>query len=88
MSEAIYCYDTASVRFAVYPQDNLRIVAEIEENPLRDLFGATGGGDTLLEAYLSNCEVINALALEKYRGAPGRPVLLATADFVLYQQAA
>lgn len=87
MSEAIYCYDTASVRFALYPQDKLRIVAQIEENPLRDLFGATGGGDTLLEAYLRNAEFINARALEKYRHAPDRPVLLASADFALRQSA-
>ncbi|MGR4870189.1 hypothetical protein ACIPRI_15160 [Variovorax sp. LARHSF232] len=82
MADAIYCFDTASVRFAVYP-DGKRIVAEIEENPLRDIFGARGGGDTLIDAYFEHAEQIDALALEKHRRAPGRPIVLAISDFRL-----
>ena len=42
MTEAIYCFDTASVRFAIHPEgpDGERCIVEIAEDPLRDLFGA------------------------------------------------
>jgi hypothetical protein len=83
MADAIYCFDTASVRFAVYP-DGRRIVAEIQENPLRDLFGARGGGDTLVDAYFEHADQIDALALKKHRAAPGRPIVLAISDFRLH----
>ena len=85
MTEAIYCFDTATVRFAIYPQgtDGERVVAEISEDPLRDLFGATGGGDTLVAAYQAHRTTIDALALERHREAPRHPVLLETHDFEL-----
>jgi hypothetical protein len=90
MSEAIYCFDTATVRFAIYPKGPAggRIVAEIGEDPLRDLFGATGGGDSLVQAYERHAAVINARALERYREAPCKPVLLETLDFELIGHAA
>jgi hypothetical protein len=36
MSEAIYCFDTAAVKFAIYPEGGTgpRIIAEIGEDPL------------------------------------------------------
>jgi hypothetical protein len=80
MSEAIYCFDTASVRFAIYP-DGVRFVAAISEDPLRDLFGASEGGESLVQAYLDNADIINATALERHRLSNGRPVALETADF-------
>lgn len=88
MSEAIFCFDTATVRFAIYPRGRQgpRIVAQIGEDPLRDLFGARGGGDTLVRAYEANAAMIDALALERYATAPGRPVLLETVDFQLSDQ--
>ncbi|MDM0084198.1 hypothetical protein QTI17_26705 [Variovorax sp. J31P179] len=83
MSEAIYCFDTATVRFAIYPEGPVgeRVIAEIAEDPLRDLFGASGGGDTLVEAYKANAAVIDACALEHHHAAPHHPVLLETRDF-------
>jgi len=81
MVEAIYCYDTASVRFAVY-QDGRRIVADIAEHALRDVFGARGGSDSLLESYRQNAEAIGAQALERHHAAPGARILLETADFI------
>ncbi|MDM0112495.1 hypothetical protein QTI66_10060 [Variovorax sp. J22R133] len=83
MSDAIYCFDTATVRFAVYPQGpgGTRVIAEIGEDPLRDLFGAEGAGDTLVDAYYENASVINALALKRHREAPEVTVLLETIDF-------
>ena len=90
MAEAIYCFDTASVRFAIYPEgpEGGRCIAEIGEDPLRDLFGASGGGDTLVHAYLMNADVINARALARQREAPGRPVSLGTTDFELSEAGA
>ena len=83
MTEAIYCFDTATVRFAIYPEgtEGDRVVAEISEDPLRDLFGATGGGDTLVAAYQAHRATIDALALERHHAAPRHPVLLETPDF-------
>ena len=83
MSDAIYCFDTATVRFAIYPQGPAgeRVVAEIGEDPLRDLFGAAGASDTLIDAYHANCEIINMLALERHQAVPGAPVRLETIDF-------
>jgi len=80
MSEAIYCFDTATVRFVVY-SEGCRCIAEIREDPLRDLFGACGGGDSLLQAYLCNAEAIDARALQRLHHAPGAEVVLETADF-------
>ncbi|HEY4080410.1 MAG TPA: hypothetical protein VGM81_06925 [Burkholderiaceae bacterium] len=81
--EAIHCFDTATVRFAIYPDgfDGPRILAEIEEDALRDLFGARGGGNTLVEACKLHFSLIEARAIERYRAVPSRPVMLAIADF-------
>lgn len=81
MVEAIYCYDVGSVRFAVY-EDGERIVADIGEYALRDVFGARGGSESLLEAYRQNAPAIGALALEKYHSAPGAQIVLGTVDFM------
>ena len=88
MTEAIYCFDTATVRFAIYPDGGARVVAEIKEDPLRDLFGARGGGDSLVAAYTRNAVFINERALERHRHAGGGPILLETGDFDLVVQEA
>lgn len=85
MAEAIYCFDTATVRFAIYPDSGARVVAEISEDPLRDLFGASGGGDSLVAAYARNAVLIDERALELHR-IGRRPVLLETHDFELTTQ--
>ncbi len=83
--EAIFCFDTATVRFAIYPDgfDGPRVIAQIGEFPLRDLFGANGGGDTLLAAYDQHAQTIDAMALRCYRAEPRKPIVLQTADFAL-----
>jgi len=83
MSDAIYCYDTATVRFAIYPHGSggNRVIAEIGEDPLRDLFGASGAGDSLVDAYHDNAEVINAIAIQRHGDMPERRVVLETIDF-------
>jgi len=85
MAEAIYCFDTATVRFAIYLESGARVVAEISEDPLRDLFGAGGGGDSLVAAYARNATLIDERALELHR-IGRRPVLLETHDFELTTQ--
>lgn len=80
MADAIYCYDTACVRFAIYDGE-LRIVAEITEYALRDVFGARGGADTLVETYQQHAPMICAKALERHRAAPGHPIVLEIVDF-------
>lgn len=82
MVEAIYCYDVASVRFAVYEESGERVIADIGEYALRDVFGARGGSDSLLDAYRQNAPAIGALALEKHRSSPGAPIVLGTVDFL------
>lgn len=85
LREAIFCFDTATVRFAVYPDgfDGARVIAQIGEHPLRDLFGAKGGGDTLVEAYGRHAQAIDAVAVAHYRADPMKPIVLQTADFAL-----
>lgn len=83
--EAIFCFDTATVRFAVYPDgiDGARVIAQIGEDPLRDLFGAKGGGDTLLAAYDRHADAIDALAVAHFRRNPQQAIVLHTKDFEL-----
>lgn len=90
MSAAIYWFDTATVRFAIYPEgaQGARVIAEIGENPLRDVFGARGGGDSLVTAYQAHSEMIDARAIERHRTAPGKPVRLEIDDFVTSDWAA
>jgi hypothetical protein len=81
--EAIYCYDLASVRFAIYPDgpDGARLLAEITEQALRYLFGARGDSDALLRAYAASATLIDAAAVRQYRAAPQSPIRLDVADF-------
>jgi hypothetical protein len=81
--EAIYCFDRRSVRFAIYPAgfDDSRVLAEISEDALRDLFGARGGPETLLRACALHFDIIEAIAVERYRRQPYRAVYLRTSDF-------
>lgn len=81
--EAIHCFDVATVRFAIYPDgyDGPRILAEISEDALRDLFGARGGGDSLVGACEANFDLIEAQALVRHRAAPLKAVKLCTSDF-------
>lgn len=83
--EAIFCFDTATVRFAIYPDgfDDPRILAQITESALRDHFGARGGGESLVGAYDRHSPEIDEKALRCYRREPGSFIVLQTADFDL-----
>ena len=81
--EAVHCFDTATVRFAIYPDglDGPRILGEITEDALRDLFGARGGPDSLLEACERHFELIAATAVIRHRLKPRQSIKLETMDF-------
>ena len=83
--DAVYCFDRASVLFAIHPEGagGPRLIAEISEDALRDLFGATGGGDSLVQALREHFDVIEQMALCHHRHQPSRPVVLCTQDFAL-----
>jgi hypothetical protein len=83
--DAIYCFDRASVLLAIYPEgsDGPRVVAQISEDALRDLFGARGGADSLVQACCDHFDSIGEVALEHYRHDPCKPVILETSDFAL-----
>lgn len=83
--DAIYCFDRASVLFAFYPNGNesSRHIGEISEDALRDLFGARGGGDSLINACSEHFDLIEKAALEQYQHRPDHPVALTVSDFEL-----
>ena len=81
--EGIYCFDTASVRFAIYPDgpDGARIIAQISEETLHDVFGTKNLGDRLLETCRTHFDAIGAAALKRFRSNPNRPINLTVEDF-------
>ncbi|MGJ7506834.1 hypothetical protein ACSFBL_05245 [Variovorax sp. GT1P44] len=81
--EAIHCPDTATVRFAIYPDgfDGPRIMARIADDALDEVFGAGNDETGLLDACEANFQAIESKALERYRASPYLPVTLAAADF-------
>ena len=84
-TDAIYCFDRASVLFPIFPdgRGGRRVIAEISEDALRDLFGAAGGGDSLVQACKEHFDVIEQTALHHYRHDPPRQVMLSTDHFSL-----
>ncbi|QFZ86156.1 hypothetical protein GFK26_27010 [Variovorax paradoxus] len=82
--EGIYCFDTACVRFAVYPEgrDGERIVAQISEDTLHDAFGAREIGDEMIDACKAHFDALAAAAIARYRTQPLQPVTLMSDDFV------
>ena len=80
--EAIYLFDRAAVRFAFYPEgiDGPRVLGEVSEDALRAVIGARGGVNTLLQAFHSNCELIERVAAEIHRSLPTRAIHLTAAD--------
>lgn len=82
-NDASFCLARASVLFAIYPRGTQghRVVAEISEDALRNVFGAQGGGDSLLNACRHHFDLIEEAALQRYRHESGRPVTLEARDF-------
>ncbi|MGJ7533535.1 MULTISPECIES: hypothetical protein [unclassified Variovorax] len=85
--EGIYCFDTASVRFAFYPEGpgGPRVVAQISEETLHDEFGAREVGDHLLETCRQHFHVIEPVAVARYQAGPHRSsITLTIDDFALH----
>ncbi len=84
--EGIYCFDTASVRFAFYPDgdDGARILGLISEQTLRDICGARdGSAESLMATCRGHFSLIRDKAIELYLADPSRAVVLTTVDFAL-----
>jgi hypothetical protein len=81
--EGIYCFDTATVRFAIYPDgpDGARIIAQISEETLHDVFGTRNLGDQLLDTCRTHFDDIGAAALKRYRANPNQAINLTVDDF-------
>ncbi|NVM91547.1 hypothetical protein [Variovorax sp. SG517] len=84
--EGIYCFDTASVRFAFYPDGPAgpRVLAQISEETLHDEFGVRAIGEQLLGACQEHFHTIEPAAVARYRARPGRAITLTIADFGLH----
>jgi len=86
--EGIYCFDTASVRFAFYPEGpgGPRVVAQISEETLHDEFGAREMGDGLLETCKRYFHVIEPVAIARYQAQAGQhgTITLTVDDFALH----
>ncbi|MDP9600289.1 hypothetical protein EJP69_06255 [Variovorax gossypii] len=83
--EGIYCFDTASVRFAFYPDGpgGPRAIAQISEETLHDEFGVREIGEHLLDACQEHFNAIEPAAVARYRATPGRAITLTIEDFGL-----
>ncbi len=81
--EATYLDETATVKFAVYPDgfDGPRILAEISADALRTRFCGHGQGSDMVLTYLHHSDMIDDQAVRRFRGAPSQPVLLDSHDF-------
>ncbi len=84
--EGIYCFDTASVRFAVYPEGprGPRVIAQVSEHALHDGFGARETGERLLDVCRKHYQVIEPAAVARYRAARRSPLTLTVEDFALH----
>jgi hypothetical protein len=71
------------VRFAIYPQDldGPRVLAEISENALEELFGADKHPKSWVSACCVHFDFIKEVALQRYRYFPEVPICLRTVDF-------
>jgi hypothetical protein len=88
--EGIYCFDTASVRLAVYPDgpEGARVVAQISEDTLHDGFGTREVGHRLLDVCRNNFHAIEPLVVARYRADPRQPVVTLTfIDFAAQRSA-
>ena len=81
--EGIYCFDTATVRFAIYPdgRDGARIIAQISEETLHDVFGTRNLGDRLLDTCKTHFMALSVAALRRHRANPNASISLTIDDF-------
>jgi hypothetical protein len=81
--EGIYCFDRGVVRFAIFPPGagGPRVLADISEEALAEIFKVRGGGDACLQGCAANFAVIATAATEKWTAYPGAEVRLEPQDF-------
>lgn len=81
--QGIYCFDRGIVRFAIFPQGDTgpRVLADITEEALSDVFHVPGGEVACLEGCRHNFPDICERAHSRYLANPGAPVVLETRDF-------
>jgi hypothetical protein len=81
--EGIYCFDRGVVRFAIFPTgaNGPRVLADISEEALTDVFKVKGGGDSWLQGCAANFEVIAAAAIKKWTDDPHTELRLEPPDF-------
>lgn len=84
--EGIYCFDSASVRLAFYPDGpgGPRVIVQISEETLHDEFGVREIGDRLLDACRKHYHAIEPAAVAAYRAAPRHCITLTLDDFGLH----
>ena len=88
--EGIYCFDTASVRLAVYPDgpQGARVVAQISEDTLHDGFGTREVGNRLLDVCKRNFHAIELATVARYRANARQSVITLTlGDFTAQRSA-
>jgi hypothetical protein len=81
--EGIYCFDRGVVCFAIFPTGagGPRVLADISEEALAEIFKVRGGGDAWLQGCAANFDVIATAANEKWTAYPGAEVHLEPQDF-------
>jgi hypothetical protein len=81
--EAVHCRETATVRFALYPEgfDGPRILARISDEALRHHWGAGSSDADLLLTCQAHFPTIEKKALQRLRSGTDSLVLLTLADF-------
>lgn len=74
--EGIYCFGTASVRFAVYPDgyEETRVLASVKVDILRDYFGVYALEREPLEVCRANYGVLEKAAVARFRKDPHSPI--------------
>jgi hypothetical protein len=85
VAEAVHLKDSGAVRFIIYPQDldGPRVLVEIAEDALEELFGAGKNPKSWVNACCVHYDFIKEVALYHNRSFPELPIRLQTADFLL-----
>lgn len=75
--EGIYCFSTARVRFAVYPEGpegRRRMLASVAVDVLRDRFGARELDRGALEVCRANFSLLEEAVMARFQKDPVQPV--------------
>lgn len=83
--EGIYCLYRGVVLFAVFPMGGTgsRILADISEEELADVFKVRGGGSSWVQGCGTYFSIIEAAAIKKWTSSPNTQVRLEAPDFLV-----